>query len=190
MKRRVGVLVAVTMLGGASTAAAGKPAAKRGGTHSEKLFAALDLNHDGQISRNELYYRFQRQIAGRVAVRFTQLDRNGDKRVTRREAVGMEPGRFERFDLNRDGAFTQVELTTVMFAQIESRLAGLLASLDADGDRSCSLAELDAHRARLAAARQERSEETGRLARHEEPARQSEKKPDVARSEQTDDAAF
>jgi Ca2+-binding EF-hand superfamily protein len=171
MKRVVGTLAALSMLGGSALCAAESKAksssAPPGQTaeaesHAEaprpdattRLFLALDEDGDGTVTREEMWRVVTRSVAKRVQVRFSQLDRNGDGKVTRDEVNKMDAARFARFDLNRDGAFTAPELTQVLQLQTLQRLEQLFARLDVDGDGRCSFEELQTERREMLASRE------------------------------------
>ncbi len=117
---------------------------------NERLFAALDVNHDGVVSQDELWLQALRSMQQRVKVRFSRLDVNHDGRVTPNEVIGMDPRRFARFDINEDGAFTAVELAQVLSDTLARRVRQVFASMDVDGDGACTGQELRRHRVAMA----------------------------------------
>ena len=106
------------------------------------LVASADRDSDGSVSFGEFSTVVYKSIARRVDKRLRQLDRNHDGRCTRGEVSKMTAARFARFDLNRDGAFTAVELATVMQREVAERLARLYVRLDVNRDGRFSVAEL------------------------------------------------
>jgi hypothetical protein len=89
---------------------------------AEVDFHQIDLDEDLQMTRQELF-RFadkeQAATASRVEVTveqsgrtmFSLLDSNGDRRLTKREILkGHE--RLKEYDINLDGAYSDVELGT------------------------------------------------------------------------------
>ncbi|HEX6766536.1 MAG TPA: hypothetical protein VF103_13680, partial [Polyangiaceae bacterium] len=69
---------------------------------------------------------------------------NGDGRVTRAEVPKMPAERFARFDADRDGAFTAVELERVVEEQAVTRCRSFFARLDVDHDGALSAADAEA----------------------------------------------
>lgn len=70
-------------------------------------FDALDANHDGQLSLDEL--RAARHH-GRFAKAFQRADANGDGRISRDEFLAQAQARFDRLDANHDGFVTVEEM--------------------------------------------------------------------------------
>lgn len=70
------------------------------GSSSERRFRALDRNGDNVLEADEL---------PRPDSRLMTLDRNGDGRITAEEWGDGMLARFDRMDLNRDGALTSGE---------------------------------------------------------------------------------
>ncbi len=172
MKRIAGLLVATTHLGFASHALAESPgkshqsakraAAAAAGSQAKRVealggvrpkdgdeprpasvFSYADRDDDGSVSFGEFASVVHTSMARRIAKRFHQLDRNHDGRCTRDEVNKMSPGRFLRFDLNRDGHFTASELAVVMQREVAAHLDRAYARLDADRDGRVTVAELD-----------------------------------------------
>jgi len=106
------------------------------------LFNAADGDHDGSVSYRELSAVVRTSITRRIQVRFRQLDRNHDGRITRREVNKMTAARFARFDVNHDGMFTSTELARAMTEPVTVRLHDVYARLDTDGNGALSMAEL------------------------------------------------
>ena len=69
-------------------------------------FDAVDSNRDGQITRDEL--RFARAQAMRAGM-VRHLDKDGDGKVSKAEALTAAEKRFERVDANKDGFITREE---------------------------------------------------------------------------------
>lgn len=108
----------------------------------KKVFTLADKGNDGSVSFSELATVVNKSLAGRIAERFHQLDRNHDGWCTRGEVDTMSLARFSRFDLNRDGRFTQQELAVVLKRELALKLEQVYARLDVDRDGRFSMAEL------------------------------------------------
>lgn len=76
-------------------------------------FDAIDANRDGQITVEEL--RAFRK-ANRGAAMIKHLDRDGDGKVSKAEALAAAEARFDRADANKDGFITQEEVRAARFA--------------------------------------------------------------------------
>jgi Ca2+-binding EF-hand superfamily protein len=198
MKRSIGTLIAVNIIGITTLAGAQpghqtpralkgdhsqllaeQPDAKPIGARTDatgKLFLALDENADGDVSRDEFSRVIRAHVMRRVSQRFGQIDKNKDGRVTRLEVQGMSAARFARFDRNQDGHFDRQELGGVMLEQAMRRVLQLFAGLDADQDGICTRIELGTYRQALA----EKRATAERRARVEKQAPQGRR--DVARS--------
>jgi len=75
-----------------------------------KNFAAIDANHDGQVTVDELH-AFMKAHHGQFAKKgFATLDANGDGKVTRDEFLAQAAARFDKLDANKDGVLTPDEL--------------------------------------------------------------------------------
>ncbi len=160
MRRALGALTAVGVLGIAGHATAENAKNKRppSQNRSERLFAALDEDGDGLLSASEFYDAALRHVAEKCDERFQQLDKNADGRVSPNEVVGMDERRFHRLDLNADGTFTALELRVAMHQQAARRLRDVFARMDRDRDGRCTPEEMVAHRY----ARNDRSNESQR----------------------------
>jgi len=78
-----------------------------------KDFDAIDANHDGQISADELRAFHQARRAQRQAEHWKKLDTDGDGRISKAEAQANAPRLAEHFDAldtNHDGYLTPDEL--------------------------------------------------------------------------------
>jgi Ca2+-binding EF-hand superfamily protein len=106
------------------------------------LFAYADRDKDGSVSFSEFATAARESLERRIARRFQQLDKNHDGGCTRGEVNKMSLARFLRFDLDRDGRFTQSELAVVMKRELGGRLELAYARLDVDRDGRFSMAEL------------------------------------------------
>ena len=78
--------------------------------HLAKHFDAIDANHDGQVTVDELH-AFMQAKRGQFAQKgFAMLDTNGDGKVSRDEFLAQAAARFDRMDANKDGVLTPDEL--------------------------------------------------------------------------------
>jgi len=102
-------------------------ARRRGGPNGEKRMKNMDINNDGQISRDEwkgraeAFDRIDKNSDGSLtreelgaaarnhAGRLNQMDANNDGKISRDEWKG-NPKRFDRLDANGDGAVTKEEI--------------------------------------------------------------------------------
>ena len=127
------LILAALGLGSAAVIAGGDALAHpQGGSHAERLKAAdtngdgmisraeaqalprlaerfdtIDKNGDGQLTRDEL--RFARGQAMRAGL-VRHLDKDGDGKVSKAEALAAAEERFNRADANHDGFLTGEEL--------------------------------------------------------------------------------
>ena len=132
-----------------------------------KLFAAMDLNHDGFLTNSEVQAAWQQQIAQTYAQqrsarlqRFDQADTNKDGKLSPDEAKAGMPRiavNFTMLDTNKDGFLSHDEVAVAgqLFfrqdiAQWHQRNAQAFAQLDTDKDGKLSRAELEAKMPRLA----------------------------------------
>lgn len=82
----------------------------------EKEFATYDLNHDGQITQDEIAtVREQRRAAmqAKFDARFKQADTNGDGQLSKDEVQAGMPflaRGFDRLDTNKDGELSLDEI--------------------------------------------------------------------------------
>jgi len=102
----------------------------------DAAFAAVDVNKDGQITRQE----FDTFMMARITKQRSDLDRafdaadeDGDGRLSREEAAVNTAlfANFDKVDTNKDGAVSREELA--------SALAAIAAAAAAAGDPSTSL---------------------------------------------------
>ena len=152
MKKTTGLMVALCLVGAAAPAFAEEsktpraapvePRAASQPSASELLFAAADANHDGVVTYAEFANVARSGIARRVVVRFHELDRNHDGRISRSEVNLMSAERFARFDLDHDGFFTVRELSTAMTHELDAQLPQVYARLDVNHDGRFTVAEL------------------------------------------------
>jgi len=100
---------------------------RRGGANGEKRMKTMDINNDGQISRDEwkgnpkAFDRIDKNGDGSLtreelgsaardhAGRLNQMDTNNDGKISRDEWKG-NPKRFDRLDANGDGVITKEEI--------------------------------------------------------------------------------
>lgn len=127
MSRPLLLALAIT-LAAASVASAG-PARPGSGPAPGDRFAELDRNRDGSLDRSEV------ASAPRLAERFDRIDRNGDQRL-------------ETAELRKAARLAEARRDLVK-AQREAMRARF-AFLDADGDRSLTLAEIGTEAPQLA----------------------------------------
>ena len=66
-------------------------------------FAAIDANHDGQATVEEIRAYREQQRAERQARRLKRLDQDGDGRISEAEFVARRLAQMERLDRNGDG---------------------------------------------------------------------------------------
>lgn len=152
MKKTAGLMVALCLVGATAPAFAEEsktphPAPVEPRTASEPsapelLFAASDANHDGVVTYGEFANVARSGIARRVLVRFHELDRNHDGRVSRSEVNLMSAERFARFDVDHDGFFTVRELSAAMTRELDAQLPQVYARLDVNHDGRFTVAEL------------------------------------------------
>jgi Ca2+-binding EF-hand superfamily protein len=142
-----------------TTASVSKPVHKRGSlftsnqsradvaARTAKMFAQLDLNHDGFITADELATtkakfeeRMSKSAPKRIEKAFDRLDTNHDGRITQAEADATRSKRssgkrrgsstlFARADANKDGVVTRAEYeAAVASGKIKSRHANMRGS--------------------------------------------------------------
>lgn len=143
-----------------TTASVSKPVHKRGSFFTSnqsrsdvsariaKMFAQLDLNHDGFITAEELAAskskfeeRMSKSAPKRIEKAFNRLDTNHDGRITQAEADAGRPAKstgkhrktsstlFARADANKDGVVTRAEYeAAVASGKIKSRHANMRGS--------------------------------------------------------------
>jgi Ca2+-binding EF-hand superfamily protein len=76
-----------------------------------KRFDAMDTNHDGWLSQDELAAGLPNWRARRfLPLMFGQFDADGDGRVTRVEFAKAPTPVFDRADANGDGVVSQAEV--------------------------------------------------------------------------------
>ncbi|WP_397607877.1 EF-hand domain-containing protein [Silanimonas sp.] len=127
MSRPLLYALAITLL--AASVASAVPVRPEAGATPGGRFAELDRNRDGVIDRGEA------ATAPRLAERFERIDRNGDQRLAPQEL--RKAARLA--EARRDLAKAQREAMRARFI-----------FLDADGDRSLTLAEIGTDAPRLA----------------------------------------
>ena len=79
----------------------------------ERLFAKLDRNSDGYIDTSDRSGRLigRRKVQERLASLVTQLDADGDGRVSRAEFVDGPMPLFDRADTDHNGQLSKAEVT-------------------------------------------------------------------------------
>jgi hypothetical protein len=77
-------------------------------------FNAMDKDHNGQVTREEMRAAGKDRMEARAAERFKKLDANGDGGVTQAEIDAArkqgEAERFKKLDTNGDGKLSQAEM--------------------------------------------------------------------------------
>jgi len=78
----------------------------------ERLFARLDRNGDGYIDKDDLSGRLagRQKAQERLAALVTQLDKDGDGRVSRTEFVDGPTPLFDRADTDHNGELSKDEV--------------------------------------------------------------------------------
>ena len=81
----------------------------------ERLFARLDRNGDGFIDKDDMSGRLARRQKAqeRLAELVTQLDKDGDGRVSRSEFVEGPTPLFDRADTDHNGELSEDEVAAV-----------------------------------------------------------------------------
>ena len=82
-----------------------------------KNFDAIDANHDGQITMEELRAFHKARAGERRAEHWKKIDTDGDGRISRAEAQANAPRlaeHFDQIDANGDGFITPEELRAAM----------------------------------------------------------------------------
>ncbi len=130
--------------------AARKQTTRQASVSGLELLRAADGNRDARVSEVELLRFVEHEVLMQVQRRVPRLDRNGDGRVTRAEVPDMSASRFQRFDLDGDGAFTMWEIAQVMRRLAIQRSRVVFAQLDVDRDGALSMADVQQPAERVA----------------------------------------
>ncbi|WP_024303630.1 EF-hand domain-containing protein [Pseudogulbenkiania sp. MAI-1] len=120
-------------------------------------FDKIDANHDGQLSRDELYGFMRAHFPRRHGMRhhfqqcFAQADKNGDGQLSLEEARAGMPrlaDDFAKLDLNHDGQLSRDELRQAMRERFRHgpghEHKPFLAKLDTNNDGKLSMDEAKA----------------------------------------------
>jgi EF-hand domain pair/EF hand len=81
----------------------------------ERLFVRLDRNGDGYIDKDDMSGRLagRQKARERLAELVTQLDKDGDGRVSRVEFVDGPTPLFDRADMDHNGELSQEEVAAI-----------------------------------------------------------------------------
>lgn len=87
----------------------------------KQRFAAVDANHDGVVTRDELTAMLARRMgntppAAMIDAIYTRMDTDGDGKATEAEVSASEMARFDAMDSNHDGTLTPDERQAGMAA--------------------------------------------------------------------------
>ena len=81
--------------------------------HLAQQFDAIDADHDGQLSKDELKAFFKARREQMAAAWFKKVDTDGDGRISKAEAQANAPrlaAHFDKIDTNGDGFLSPEEL--------------------------------------------------------------------------------
>jgi Ca2+-binding EF-hand superfamily protein len=91
----------------------------------QSRFTTLDHNKDGAISNADFPRAAANPTAAtRIAAMIDEADANKDGKVTKEELAKAPTPGFDRVDTNHDGVVTQAELTAARAAATKARAAG------------------------------------------------------------------
>jgi len=97
----------------------------RRGDLTIEQFNAMDKDHNGLVTREEMRAAGKERMDARAAERFKKLDANGDGGVTQAEIDAArqkgEAERFKKLDTNGDGKLSQAEMDAGRKAMMERR---------------------------------------------------------------------
>lgn len=112
--------------------------------HISQNFDAIDANHDGYITFDELQ-AYRQAHHGRHGLK--ALDKDGDGKISRDEAAASPrlAANFDKIDTNHDGFLTRDELEAAHQAMARAHWA----KIDTDGDGRISRAEAQANAPKL-----------------------------------------
>lgn len=83
---------------------------------SKDVFARIDANHDGLVTRDEAIRAFNRRVhRAMVVAQLRSMDANHDGIISASEFKGTVP-RFVRLDVDHDGAISRADLAKVFHA--------------------------------------------------------------------------
>jgi Ca2+-binding EF-hand superfamily protein len=117
-----------------------------GPPNPDRMFERLDLNKDGEITREE--------AEGAREARFAETDTDGDGLISPAEmtaareakAAERQQRRFEKLDTNKDGLLSQEEMAESRRGQ---RHAGMFDRVDANDDGKITREEAEAMHQRM-----------------------------------------
>lgn len=121
----------------------------------EDLFDAVDTNHDGTITAEEIaslarHQGGHRKAAAEINAVFKKLDKDGDGRISRAECPAEDVEKFQALDADHDGYVTRAEAGRAAGGEAgrrirkEAEAKEKFRALDRDGDGVLSRDEVPA----------------------------------------------